>query len=145
MSEFQARENRFLIIALLVCATVGATEPSSQDLSGCSTVISGDTVTLNCPTTRRAATTDPITAGYEQLNRLAAIGIEVNGGTVTLEIKNSVIERRLSSPPNTLGRERDDNFEEQLILMRGYWLAGPVTFTLPSPAQREPASDGAEQ
>jgi len=144
MSKFQAKKFRFLLITLLVCATAGATEPSSRGLSGCSTVISGDTVTLHCPTTPRATTTDPITAGYEQHNRLAAIGIEVDGGTVTLEIKKSDMERQQSSPPNTLGRERDDYSEEQLFLMRGYWLAGPVVFRIPSPANREPASDRAE-
>lgn len=145
MLRFRARKYRFLLTALLVCGTVGATEPSSQNLSGCLAVISGDTVTLNCPSTPRAATTDPITAGNEQLKRLAATGIEVDGSTVTLRTAKSEIESLLSSPPDTLGREGGNYSEEQMSLIRGYWIAGPVIFPMPSPAHGEPARDRAEQ
>ena len=137
-----------LIISLLVCATAGATEPPPRVSSFCSTHVVGDTVSLKCATTPRVATVDPITAGYEQLDALAGIGVEVDGETVTLNSEKLDRARWPGPTPVTPAWERDDFFEARMALIGaligGYWSEGPVMFLVPSAAGHKPANDGAE-
>ena len=144
MPKILVREPYILIVSLLVCATAGATEPPPRASSFCSTHVVGDTVSLKFATTPRVATVDPITAGYEQLDTLAGIGVEVDGDTVTLDPEKPGWARWPSPAPVSLARERDDHFAARMLLIGGYWSEGPVMFLVPSAAVHEPASDGAE-